>query len=196
MASQTQNPTVARYNNKAVVVVDKVLQQDDNSALYISAGQSAIWNDYMVESHYEGDNHIYMMGITSPGGFQGNSVAFAKTASKTLIWIADWTASNIGGKPPIPNPESNDSNWQLLDDWYMPASITLMADGVTPLYRISGTYIYGCKNPSSTTINNICFGRPPWVQDTFDRTVPESLLTRSIIDTQGQNQPGFFVGSK
>src|ERR1700722_14672416 len=86
----------------AQVTIGTVTATDTLSKLVTNT--TVIWNDYMVKNRYEGDNHIYMMGITSPNGFQGASVAFAQLASPTLLWIAEWTASCFGQQPVVPNP--------------------------------------------------------------------------------------------
>src|SRR5574342_1264186 len=70
----------------------------DNSEI-----QNGVWTDYHVESRYEADGQIYMMPVTSPDGFQGDSVSFVKLAGGTLLWFADWTAEKAGEKPSIPD---------------------------------------------------------------------------------------------
>lgn len=156
-------------------------------ALFLGPNNASpgIFNDYMVLSHYEGDKHRYMMGVTSPNGFQGNSVAFVQLASPTLLWIADWTASKVGSQPEMPSTTPADPNWVFLDEQHEPAMITLMADGRSVLYRISGIYIYGHKNPSENVITHVNFGRPPWMQDTTDRQVSLGKMQGSIIDYKG-----------
>jgi len=158
---------------------------DDNDAQYKFLGNNSVFTDYEIHNRYESDKHIYMMGITSPGGFQGASVAFCQLASPTLLWMSDWTACKTQGPPESPDPTPIDPNWILMDVHYEPAMINIMADGVTPIYRISGTYVYGHRNPSPLTIQNIAFSRPPWLQDSFSRTMPANLLQQDIINIQG-----------
>ena len=156
----------------ATVTVDNLIPAVDSSAKFIR-GTDKLFTDYLITTHYEKSRHIYRMGITSPSKFQGDSVAFIQLAAPTLLWICDWTASSINKQPEVPNPNPSDPNWVLLDDRYEPASLALAPDGVTPLYRISGTYVYGHKNPDDFTPNNISFPCPPWMDPSgIDRTMP------------------------
>lgn len=147
-----------------------------------------IWNDYVCRQRYESDKHTYMAGITSPGGFQSASVAFFRLANTTLLRIVDWTAYKTGTQPEIPSSIPLDTNWVILDEFYEPAEVTIPADGSQPCYRISGTYIYGHKNPAAVVVNNINYARPPWVQDIFDRTMPTSKLQQNLADGTGTGQ--------
>ncbi len=124
-----------------------------------------IWVDYIVNNRFERDQHTYMAGVASPGGFQGASAAFFRMTAPTLLWICDWTASRFNSVPDIPNPDNSDPNWVLLYDVYEPTNVVPGQDSTTPLYRISGTYIYGHKNPSANVTDFIAFPRPPWMTD-------------------------------
>ena len=171
--------------------VGPVLPVDSLGRYNPSTGHGT-WVDYLIMSRYEGDPHVYMMGVTSPNGFvngtddAGNpildTVSFCQLASKTLIWIMDWTASKSHEKPDIPDPTSNDPNWVLLDDWYEPAQEVLDADGQSPLWRISGTYIYGHRRPNAKTILNVNFPRPPWMKDYIDRTISTAVLKPGLSE--------------
>ncbi len=154
----------------------------------------AIDVDFVIKNHYEGDNHLYMMPIASPNGFgsQGDTVAFCQLASPTLLWISDWSACKFLVQPKVPDPYSVGSNWILLDVHLQPDNIQTALDMTTPAYRISGTYVFGCRRPSAKIFNDIRFGRPPWLQDTFTRTMPLDRLEKSLLDT-GVIQQGFFV---
>ena len=110
--------------------------------------------DYEIRSHYESDKHRYQMGITSPGGFQGASVAFVQLASPTLLLVVDWTAGQVGAKPKIPPAESLDSNWILLDEIHYLGMVNVTPDGASSYYRESGTYVYGCRNPASNVLGS------------------------------------------
>ena len=166
-----------------------LVPDDSTPAAYVESEpeNSTIFVDYMIMNRYEKDRHVYMMPLTSTTGFLGSSAAFVQLAAPTLLWIADWTACKYGNCPDIPDPNTANTGWVLLDEFYEPAMITVGADGVTPLYRISGTYVYGHVNPSDLTVNNINFARPPWLENSFTRTIPAGKLRKSLIDTLGLN---------
>lgn len=165
------------------------LQFDSEDGRYDKSSSSpdknAIWADYIVVNRYERDLHRYMMGIASPEGFGGDSVAFVQLANPTLLWICDWSASKYGEQPRIPDPEPRNRNWILLDHHWELNSLDIPGDGQTPYYRISGTYVYGNKNPSDKLQKDAVFPNPPWLEDVFERTVPESAIIQGISDTGG-----------
>lgn len=150
------------------------------TALTQTTDPYGVYTDYIIRNMYETDGHIYQMGITSPGGFQGNSVAFVQLAAATLLWICEWTAARFNSKPNIPNPTPSDPNWVLLDTMVEPVSLVLAADAATPYYRINGVYYYGHKNPAKAQLT---YGRPPWIVDKFDRFVTQDQLQSNLSDS-------------
>lgn len=178
---------MATHANPAKVIVQNI-PFDDLGAQFIPSPNS-VWADYVINNRYEEDKHTYMMGVTSPTGFQQGSsnnttnatVSFVQLASPTLLWIADWTVARFNEKPKIPNYDIG-GGWVLLDKHIEPGMLTVSADGATVLYRISGTYFFGHKNPSSKIQNDINFSRPPWLDDFVDRTVPDTMFEFNLID--------------
>lgn len=135
---------------------------DETNALY-ETNETGIWTDYYVVNYYETDMHRYMMGVTSPSGFNGASVAFVQLAAETLLLVCDWTGEKTGEPPAIPTSESANDNMILLDKHIESGMKELGAGGAEEdiIYRISGTYVYGFKNPTEATM---CFPQPPWMQ--------------------------------
>lgn len=181
---------------RAIVNFGEVEPDDLNAAYNADADAESVWTDYQINSRYEEDRHIYMTGITAPGGVGGGSpglgatsvgvtrgAAFVQLASPTLLWVADWTAARFKAIPSIPEFEvAPNSGWVLMDVHVEPGMLVVGADGVTPLYRISGTYVYGHKNPSARIIYQVNFTRPPWLEDRFQRTLSETGMERGLID--------------
>lgn len=175
------------FNNDATVTVGTVIPDSNGAAFLRTADTETIWNDYQVENRYEHDKHIYMMGQTSPNTFNGATVGFVQLSNPTLLWIADWTASRWKVQPDIPDSTPTDSNWVLLDKFVEPCIVVINPNGQTPLYRISGTYFYGCRNPSTNVFTNILYARPPWLQDIFPRTIDPSKIVQNLINKVGTN---------
>jgi len=170
-----------------VITTAPPITPDSGNANYLQLGTppESVWTDFEIHGHYEKDRHIYMMPVASPSQLSTHGTQFCQLAKPTLLWIADWTASKFNEQPEIPDPELLDpplGNWVLMDDWYEPVSLSLAPDGITPLYRISGTYVYGCVNPAAIAVNDIIFGRPPWMLDVYDRTMPAAKLQPDLID--------------
>lgn len=176
------NATNTQASTNAQVLVGLV-QPDGTSSKFINKGT---YNDYQITNRYEKDGHIYMMGLTSPGGNPTTGTcAFVQTAIPTLLWISDWTACKWTDQPEIPNPVSYNANWVLLDEHIETAMMAVGSDGVTPLYRCTGTYTYGNVYPNAYLVNDISYGRPPYIEDNIPRNMPTSKLTPNLINNFG-----------
>ena len=152
----------------------------DDDTLFVADEQSGVYTDYEIINRYEKDLHRYMAGITSPGGFAGNSVAFFQLAAPTLLWICDWTAERWGQMPHIPPSDPKDG-LILLDEMPEARMLQIAADGTTGVYRLSGTYVYGFLNPSDSVWTDVCIGRPPWLEDKLDRCPSLGILEDNLI---------------
>jgi len=173
------------FANQAQIDIVTSIPPDDQNAKFILPSKEGVYVDYKVRNHYDGDLHRYMMGITSPEGFQGKSVAFCQLTAPTLLWVSRWTACRFGYPPDIPDPESKDSNLILLDRNVETGTLTLTPDGITVPYRISGTYVYGCVNPNNTDpFKDITFGVPPFLDATVGvlRQMPDGSIRQGIIN--------------
>ena len=177
---------------------EKFIRENDSDAEFIGKPDE-IYTDYEVRSFYEKDRHIYMMPVTSPEETQAldGTVAFVQLAMPTLLWITDWTAARTQTQPDIPDPRlilaiglghkgllvaTPDKNWVLLDDHYEAANFTMLTDGVTPLWRMSGIYVYGHRKPALLTIDNVTVPRVPYVENFVKRRVVSTSLKHNIID--------------
>lgn len=168
----------------ATVTVGVVDFGDDNQAKYTDQDSQGVYADYIVNNRYLDEPNVFMGGVTSPNGFQGASVSFVQLAAPTLAWECDWTACKVGDKPRIPDEVSKNPDWVFLRKTPETAMVTVAADGVSPLYRISGTYYYGHVDPqAATTWDRMSFPRPPWLLDVDSRTVDKNLLQKNISES-------------
>jgi hypothetical protein len=172
-----------------VVIIDiGTVTPDDTSAQYndaVDTQPSEQFTDYVIENRYEYDPHSYMGGMSSPGGLNGQSVAFFQLSNATLLWLADWTAKNWGVDPQKPDPYNlEDSNWVFLGAIAETRSVDVGADGITPVYRISGTYVYGYSNPTTAFLQYLRYGRPAYLMDgSIARTVGNTA--KNLMDGKG-----------
>lgn len=170
---------VYQSDGRATIRSSPILADDHDGLYEDNDDPFGIWLDYIVNNKFEREQHTYMMGVASPSGFQGGTAAFVRLTAPTLLWICDWTASRVNSPPDIPDPDNSDSSWVLLNDSYEPTNIVPGSDGFTPIYRISGTYVYGHRNPSDNVTDFIVFPRPPWMTDVgADR---RTLNTRDLL---------------
>jgi hypothetical protein len=175
--------TVQHTVPEAVVEIGPVPITDSDAKYITGTDGEFIPTDYMISNRYEWDPHRYMAGMTSPGGFSGGKVAFFQLASPTILWICDWTASSTKKQPNVPNIKPIDPNWILLDVIPETAAVPVLAGGNVPLYRITGTYVYGHLNPSDDVFRHVCYGRPPYIEDAFTRTVDPATFQDLLKDT-------------
>lgn len=181
----TDNPATGNQNNPNTTVTISPVPTDDFDARVIPPDSDQdIYTSYKISNRYVNPQRRYMLGITSPAGFNGQSAAFVQLASQTMLWITDWTALKTNSKPKIPFPTPADDRWVLLAKYWTPAMvIPNPTDGVTPLFRISGTYIFGLKDPSEETLVDTTFPRPPWAEDVPAWRHPtEDMFEASLSD--------------
>lgn len=146
--------------------------------------------DYTIVNKYLFDPGVYTNGVTSPGGFNGLSVSFVQLRSATLLWLADWTALKGGAVPEIPDPFSVSPDWTLLEVMPEMPAVVPASDGVLPLYRVSGRYIYAHNKPSKTIYDQLNFPRLPTQPNVFSRSIPLSKLTDQLINGIGPASTG------
>lgn len=182
---QADNGPVGTQYAQEAEIVNGTISPTDEDAQYTNLGpDEAITTDYLIESRYENDRQVFMAGLTSPTPFDGQSVAFFQLASPTLLWVVDWTAARFLQVPNIPDPASVPDDWLLLDVHVEPAMLVLAPGGAVPLYRISGTYFYGSKNPKASVFSQVAFPIPPWMNDVFSRTIPITALQGGLATTK------------
>lgn len=175
-------------------VAEPVNEQGTDGLVADPEDYSAGITDYKVTMRYEGHPNIYMMANTVPGEFSSPdvlpfSVSFVQLATQTLLWTVYWTACRWKMKPPIPNPnQPSDSDWVFMGKHLEPGMVGVGPDGVTLIYRISGTYFYGHKNPREDIQDNTNFSCAPWLDNTVpyvqDRVVDGTLYQDNIINIE------------
>ena len=186
MAFPTPNPVV-EIGEVPPDSNDGVYREDEFNP-YAPQNES-VWNDYVITSRYHKSHRRYLLPITSVGGFSFGSLkqscSVVQLAHPTLLWAVDWTASRFNSKPCIPRSEVADANWVLLDETLEPGQVIVGADGVVPLYRISGTYVYANLNPDKYLNRNVEFPLPGWIEkNKFDRTVPDGMFEDGLSNTK------------
>lgn len=171
--NNTLNPTDTKAVYRAIVD-DNLTQTNGTNP---RTPNISMFADYEIKSRYERDQHVYAMPTSTPYSVGSQPTVFVQLAQPSQAWIVDWTATKINEQPEIPRPTtptgSNGapeyvSNWVLLDQQVEPCMIRLGPDGFTPIYSISGTYIYGCKRPSSRMTADVAFAIAPWMQGEYN----------------------------
>lgn len=165
----------------------QTIPADDFNGLYNST-QVGLWTDYYIWNSYFTDQHIYQMGVASPGGFDGASVAFVQTTAPTLLWQCDWQVERQDASPIIPSPtQLLDPNWVLLDTKIEPEQIELVPNGITYIYRIKGTYWFGHQNPA---VAQMVHPIAPWFVDS--EGIQQRIINTASVTGGGQFQGGLI----
>lgn len=147
--------------------------------------RAGVWEYYFIKNSYDTDQHVFQMGVTSPSGFNGSTVAFVQTAAPTLVWTCEWSARRQGSLPSIPDPiDLVDKEWVLLHTQIEPEIVDVLPDGFTYVYTISGIYWYGHANPSQV---QMFYPKAPWLADTNPegRAIDVLSLESGLTDTPG-----------
>lgn len=152
------------------------------------------WPDYKLTNRYINPSQARMMGISSPAGFAGSTVAFIQLSAPTLLWICDWTALRSNSKPLLPNPNLINPDWVLLDKYISPFMVGVASDMTMPLYRVTGRFIYGNKRPDPNLLADMSFPRPPWLDDVFDRTLSQDMFVGDL-STNSRRPPKNVVAA-
>jgi hypothetical protein len=158
---------------------------EDESQKYQEDSKEGFHVDYMMYNRYDADLGVYAAGITSPDGFGGGSCAIMQLSAGVLIKAADWTAARLGERPTVPSPDLNDPGWELLRVMPEAAMVTVAPNGVTPLYRVNGTYFYAKKSAADDALDDVTFPKPSWLKDGEARRLPPEFRIKGLIDPAG-----------
>lgn len=177
------NQQIEGMNSPSLSITWGRVSPDDNSSAFLVPSKPGIMTDYMIHSGFEKDHHVYMLGITSPQGFQGDSVAFVQLAAPTMLYVVRWTASRWGQIPKAPDPYMIGNGRILMDEHYDTVPILVNAGGQVPLYRWSGVFIFGAKAPKKRGVDEVSFPRHPDIADVFNRVPSEQENMDSTLLT-------------
>lgn len=74
-----------------------------------------------------------------------------------------FTAERLGIPPQLPSPTPNDSNEYVLLRWYIsPYYVVPAYDGITPVFRVDGEFVYAKKTATSVDNIQIPMGKLPF----------------------------------
>lgn len=159
------------------------LTADDEDAKFVQDQPTpfSIFTETVLNNRYYSDPGRFMLGVNSPAGFEGDTVAFVQLRAPTLLWMCDWTTERWDTQPDVPDPaQLADSNWVLLGMTPETRNVAVGPDGISALYRISGTYFYGHRRPNANPFAHVAYGLPPWLEDTFEYGRNHPSIRKSI----------------
>jgi hypothetical protein len=136
---------------------------------------TGIYGDYNISEAYETDYHTLQMPKATTAD---HNASFAVVAQPTMKKVVNWTATKANDWPDLPKAETSDPNEILLFKYVTGRNIELAADQLTPVYIITGRYIYAYVDPD---LVNMYVGVPPYVDwPISDSAIPPDKFVDGI----------------
>lgn len=139
-------------------VFTTALLPDGNSSLLKATTGAGLYTNYLVTKRLENPPHVFQMPVAKMVSSPAASSVFIQTAAPAARMYVDWTAERVGGQPDLPTPNlrkpdgTPDTNAVLVGKTFGAANVEHGGDGENARYTISGTYIYGFKDPDVVTL--------------------------------------------
>lgn len=182
----SDDPQTGSQTNITAQITLGDVSATSEDAVYKGADDLTIFTDYEIVDKQIWNPQTLMIPVSSPTGFAGASVAFCQMANPTCLRYVSWSARRCAQQPDVPDPTQVSARWVLLRIITAPAVMEVAADGVTPIYRLAGTYIYGLRNPGNSPLSafqTVQYPNAPYFDDSFatGRNMPASALVPGLI---------------
>lgn len=179
-------------NNTTLVFGDPVEPDVSPGNWFLSPGKqktktgSVDGSECLIVSRYVKDLRRYMLSPT----MRGKRIPVVQLGAPTLLWICRWRSIRFNARPTVPSSVPVVADWTLLHEQLSPVSIITGSNGTTPIYRMTGTYIYSHGNPNEQLYKDVRFPLAAWLQNDFDRDIPDQNIERGLLDgSKGQQFP-------
>jgi hypothetical protein len=180
--------TLAGSYGPAALVATVPVIPNTQSAISTTESSLGISEHYELQTAYTTDYHtIPLPTVGSP------FCSFAVLAPPTMTKAVSFSATRWDQPPTAPNPQTIDPNNVLLHTVYNPEAAQLGPDGQTPIYRLTGTYIYGIQDPTQVVLSA---GALPYVASAFGNAL-YTIFSNGIIDAGARTATlvtGGFLG--
>jgi hypothetical protein len=111
---------------------------------------TAPYDHYEIENEYTEDAGVRQLPGTGSGASAAHS-AFVTVHGGMMQLVCTFACKRQGKPPILPQKEPADSNYVYLGSSLTPAGLEIGADGVSPVYTVSGVYRYGVVDPDTVT---------------------------------------------
>lgn len=147
---------------------------------------SGIYTDYHLDCRYDTDECKFQVPVagrttSSPGKLRASDrscvvLPYAYPVSRLIV---EWTAERLGAKPAMPRPRHANPKVELLKHSVTPAAMEVVADGATPVYRVSGRYEYALHESVEAGVDVLDVALLPIYDDPGDS---RSLAPEDFVD--------------
>lgn len=146
-------------NTQPASTLSTVPQLPDYTPAYQSTLTTGMYDDYPVRSRYVTDMGVIQLPVTSSD--PNVTAVFIQMHAPIAKRIVDMDVSSTGSRPQLPqDPALTDSNQVLLSSELAPDAMNLSGDGITPTWRMRGSYEIGFVNRNNASVTAAV---PPWL---------------------------------
>ena len=124
---------------------------------YAASQFNGPYTDYRITTQYDDVATVIQVPVAGPPGTPSAILTLGGGMSSAMV---SWTAESYGKPPTMPHPDHSDDNYTYMQGQILGENVVVGIDGVTPIYRVSGTYKYALKRPR-TAKDDIFLGLVP-----------------------------------
>ena len=118
------------------------------SALYADDPMSGVWEHFTCTNHYTHREGVAVLESTK----EGEDPKAVRLHNPSLSLTVEFSGKRTGGPPIIPDPKASPKHWVYTGGTISPQALDVAADGVTPVYAISGVLNYRCLKPCNAPL--------------------------------------------
>lgn len=147
-------------------------------------GSRGVWKDFQMSTTYQMDPGVLQIPVAGP---DGTPSVFVKTHARTMRKIVSWRAMKQGDQPDMPDPNAIGNN-DVFVGFTMPVIAPVLdASGLRHFWSVSGTYVYGMRQPISPTVSGLPAGASPVDMTSVTQNVLPAYLFRNdlLMGTDG-----------
>jgi hypothetical protein len=159
---------------------------DDPPGGFKMSTDDGVYGHYTMETHYQTNNHILSLPVSSSSGAQVKGPAMVQVAGPTVSLVADYDVDRAGNMPMIP-AAIQDPNAVIMHSTVQPLAQECGADG-SPIYAIKGRQIYSFRDVTKVPVTH---PRPPYIDDSVPVQYTGANLQSGIIDSAGNAGTGY-----
>jgi hypothetical protein len=157
------------------------------------------YGDFQMRNHFEKDGLTFAGSNTSPVPFGGSLISVIRVGAPRIIWVCEWTSCRMALEPQVPDPASQPPGWTLLDVHVTAAHVSMGPNGIDPVYRVSGVYVYVKGIAADDVFDDVTYAKAPWVREgAFSRRVSASRVRKDYMAGGGgagaASAQGFSAG--
>jgi len=152
-------------------------------------GEKQALEGFSVSRSYVRWEGLLPVGVCSQSD---DDTDYIRTAAPVEMLAIVWTATKIGSPPPMPSPDSLESNHVLLMREIQPAVPGYTIEGLQ-VWTVSGVYLYGLKTPRGR-IHDMETGKMPFdTAAASENTIPSNFFVHHLLGSGSSGADSFMT---